>query len=331
MKAVLWERYGPPEVLRVGELPRPEPKNDEILIRVHAASVTLGDCELRAMKLAPWVSWMVRLAFGVIRPRKPVPGAECAGEVVAVGSGVDKFSAGDRVFGTTGFALGSYAQYKTAKANAALASVPDNLDYAEVVGIPIGGFNGLHFVRIADVKAGEHVVINGAGGAIGTFAVQLAKLRGATVTAVDRGDKLDMLTGIGADHVIDYQQRDFTGDGPYDVVIDVVGKADFNACMAALKPEGRLVLGNPQFMQMMRGIAANRRRARRGGRRVLFNLAGEPMADLEALRTMVADGTIKMVIDRHFALEDIVAAHRYVEAGNKKGIVVIDVPQERAG
>lgn len=325
MKAVIWDRYGPPEVLRLGEMPKPEPKSDEVLIKVHAATVTLGDCELRAMKLAPWATPLVRLAFGVFRPRKPVPGGEAAGEVVAVGADVTRFTVGDRVFGVTGFSLGSYAQFKTAKEKSGMTIIPDRLDYADVAGIPTGGFNGLHFVRRAGLNAGEQVLINGAGGSIGTFALQVAKQSGAEVTAVDRGDKLEMLSGLGAEHVIDYQAGDVLASGKtYDVIIDVVGVFGFDEALGALNPGGRYVMGNPQFIQMLRAAWHNRRG---GDKKVLFDLAGEPVEDLDLLAGQIASGELKMIVDRHFPMDEIVAAHRYVEAGNKKGIVIIDIPQ----
>lgn len=325
MKAVVCERYGPPDVLKYVDVPEPEPKPDQILVKIRAATVTLGDCEVRSFKVAGWVWLPLRIALGIIRPRQPILGTEMAGDVVAVGADVENFAVGDRVFGSTSFAMGTYAQFKAVSSTAPITKIPDGVDYATVAGIPTGGLNGLHFVRKCAVKAGETVLINGAGGSIGTFAVQLAKLRGAVVTAVDRGDKRDMLEALGADRVIDYTREDYTRSGKrYDVVIDVVGKAPFGRTLAVLNSGGRFFLGNPRAWQMIRALIANRG----GDKKVLFALAGEPIEDLDHLKGLVASGEIKVAIDRHFALDEIVAAHRYVEAGHKKGIVVIDIPQD---
>ena len=325
MKAIVCPRYGPPEVLQLREVPKPKPKDDEILIKVRAATVTTGDCEIRSFRLAAWIWVPARIAFGITRPRQPILGAEAAGDVVARGGAVTNFAVGDRVFATTGFGLGAYAQYKCMRANASVTRIPDGVSHAEAAGIPTGGLNGLHFVRKCDVRPGEHVLINGAAGSIGMFAVQLAKHRGAEVTGVDRGDKLDMLRSIGADHVIDYQREDFTeGDTRYDVIIDVVGKSPFSGSVNALTEGGRYLLGNPRGWQMLRGVWTSRT----GSKKVLFQLAGDGVDDLNALKEMVAAGTVKVVIDRTYPLEQIVEAHRYVEAGHKKGIVVIDIPPD---
>ena len=322
MKAVVCDRYGPPEVLRLAEVAKPVPKDDEVLIKVHAATVTAGDCEVRAFKLPGWIWLPARVAFGITKPRQPILGAEVAGEVEARGAAVTNFVVGDRVFATTGFGLGAYAEYKCMRAGGAIVSIPPNVSYGEAAGIPTGGLNALHFVRKSAVKAGETVLINGAGGSIGTFAVQLAKRIGAEVTAVDRADKLEMLRSIGADHVIDYQREDFTSRGArYDVIIDVVGKSPFAASVAALTESGRYFLGNPRAGQMLRGLWTSRR----GRKKVFFQLAGESRDDLAHLAELVSTGAIKVVIDRTFPLDQMVEAHRYVEAGYKKGVVVIAV------
>jgi NADPH:quinone reductase-like Zn-dependent oxidoreductase len=322
LKAVICTNYGPPEVLKLTDMPAPVPKDNQVLIRVRAASVTAGDCEIRGAKLPGWVAIPFRLAFGVVRPRRLILGQEVAGEIAAVGSAVTRFRPGDRVFGSTGFVMGAYAEYCCLNAEGPLAHIPEGISFAEAAGIPVGGLNGIHFVRHAGVTAGDKVLINGAGGSIGTFAVQLVKHLGAEVTAVDRADKLDMLSGIGADHVVDYAQEDFTSGSPrYDVIIDVVGKASFTRSLAALRDVGRLFLGNPRVNQMLRRMWVSRR----GSKRVLFQFAGESREDLTRAAQWVADGAIRIVIDRHFALADIVDAHRYVDANDKKGVVVISV------
>lgn len=325
MRAVCCTRYGPPEVLHLGDLPKPQPKRGQVLIRVHAAGVTLGDCEVRAFKMVSWVWVPARLAIGVTKPRQPVLGMEVSGVVEALGEGVTRFRVGDRVFGPTGFGMGAYADYAVVPEAGSLTTIPPQLSYAEAAGIPTGGLNGLHFVRKCDPNPGERVLINGAGGSIGMFATQLAKAAGAEVTTVDRASKRQMLADLGSDHFVDYQSTDFWATGErYDVVIDVVGSSPFGPSVAALNDGGRYFLGNPHTRQMLKALGENRRRRVR----VLFQLAGEPVEDLDYLKLQIADGALKVVIDRSFPLEQSIAAHRYVESGAKTGIVVLDVSGE---
>ncbi len=282
----------------------------------------MGDCEVRAFKMASWVWVPARIAIGITKPRQPVLGMEAAGVVEALGEGVTRFKVGDRVFGPTGFGMGAYADYAVIPQSGSLTTIPPNLSYAEAAGIPTGGLNGLHFVRQGDLKPGEKLLINGAGGSIGMFATQLAKARGGEVTAVDRASKHQMLRELGAHHVIDYQSTDFWATGArYDVIIDVVGSSPFGPSVAALNDGGRYILGNPHTRQMLRALVENRR----GRVKVLFQLAGEPVEDLDYLKQQVADGALKVVVDRSFSLERAVEAHRYVESGAKTGIVVLDV------
>lgn len=325
MRAVHCTRYGPPDVLKLREVAKPVPKAGEILVRVHAATVTLGDCEIRAFKMVSWVWLPARLAIGLTKPRQPVLGMEVAGEVVALGEDVTRFKVGDRVFGPTGFGMGAYADYTLLPQTASVTSIPPGVTYAEAAGIPTGGLNGLHFVRKCAPREGEKVLINGAGGSIGMFATQIAKARGAQVTVVDRASKHQMLRELGADYVIDYEATDFWSTGArYDVIIDVVGLSPFGPSVAALNDGGRYFLGNPHTRQVLRALIENRR----GRAKVLFQLAGEPVDDLDWLKQEVADGTLKVIVDRTFPLGDIAAAHRYVESGAKTGIVVIDVSGE---
>ena len=325
VRAVHCTAYGPPEVLKLREVPKPEPKPGEILLRTHAATVTLGDCEVRAFKMVSWVWVPARLAIGIIRPRNPVLGMEIAGEVVALGEGASRFKLGDRIFGTTSFGMGAYADFKALPEDGCLTLIPPELSYAEAAGITTGGTNGLHFVRQCKPQPGEKLLINGAGGSIGMFATQLAKAAGAEVTAVDKASKHDMLRDLGADHVIDYETTDFWRTGErYDVIIDVVGLSPFGPSVAALNDGGRYFLGNPHSRQMLKALVENRR----GRVKVLFKLAGEPVEDLDFLKQQIAAGKLKMVIDRSFPLEDLAEAHRYVEGGAKQGVVVIDVSGE---
>lgn len=325
MRAIQCTGYGPPERLELRQVPRPLPKPGQLLVRVHAATVTQGDCEVRASRFADWVWLPARLAIGILRPRQPVLGMEIAGVVEAIGGDASRFEVGDRIFGSTGFGMGAHADYAVVSEKAAVTHIPAALSYAEAAGIPTGGLNGLHFVRACGLRRGESVLINGAGGSIGMFTIQLAKAAGAEITGVDRASKREMMRELGADHVIDYRQTDFwSHDRKYDVVIDVVGTSPFAPTVATLKDGGRYVLGNPRSGQMLRAIVENRR----GRVKVLFGLAGEEVADLDQLKQQVADGVLQTVIDRSLPLEATAEAHRYVESGEKSGIVVIDVSGE---
>ena len=323
MKAIIWTAYGPPDVLKLRDVAPPAPRDNEILVRVRAASVTNGDCELRRLALPLPLSLPLRLYVGLRRPRRiPILGQELAGEVAAVGSGVTPFRAGDAVFAFTGLRLGAYAEYACLRAGGAIAPKPANLSWEEAATLPMGGMEALDFLRRAEIRPGERLLINGAGGSIGTVAVQLGKHYGAEVTAVDSGDKLPMLHATGADHVIDYTREDFTRHGQrYDVIFDVIGKSPFARSMAALAPGGRYLLGNPRW--------ADRARAARAGgddgKRVLLATDDRGAPALEQLRELVEAGVLRPVIDRRYPLEETAEAHRYVDSGRKQGCVAIRV------
>lgn len=336
MKAIVWTKYGPPEVLQLQEVATPAPNENEILIKVHAATVTAGDCEARDLSLAPMFRLPFRLYFGWRKPRRiTILGQELAGEVAAigrtavggaaVGTNATQFQVGDPVFATTGLRFGAYAEFACLSARSAMTPVwpkPANMSYEEAATIPTGGLNAIHFLRKAKVQSGERVLINGAGGSIGTYGVQIAKAWGAEVTAVDHTDKLDMLRSIGADHVIDYTQKDFTQIGErYDVVIDVVGKSPFGRTVRCLRANGRYILGNPTISGMFRAAWTNRTT----DKRVIFEAASYQPEDVRALLGLIEAGQIKVVIDRRYPLADTAVAHRYVETGQKLGNVIISV------
>jgi len=322
MKAIIWTKYGPPEVLRLQQVEKPAPRNNEVLVKVYAATVTAGDCEARSLRFPIWLALPMRLYVGLSRPtRVKVLGQELAGEIEAVGREVTQFKKGDPVFAATFFRFGAYAEYSCLPATYPVLK-PANMTYEEAATIPTGGINALHFLRTANVQSGQKVLINGAGGSIGTYAVQIARSFGAEVTAVDSAEKLAMLRSIGAEHVMDYTQKDFTRSGEtYDAIIDVVGKSSFSGSVRSLKQNGCYVLGNPGLSGMIRG----RWISRTSGKKVLFEPASYRTEDFAFLKELIAAGKIKPVIDRRYPLEETAEAHRYVETGQKKGNVVITV------
>jgi 2-desacetyl-2-hydroxyethyl bacteriochlorophyllide A dehydrogenase len=326
VEAVIWPKYGPPDVLQLKEVETPTPKDDEVLIRIVAATVFAGDCEMRAFDF-PASFWLpLRLMFGLTKPRKRVqiPGQELAGEIVAVGKDITHFRKGDRVFAPTE-KFGACAEYVCLGGKNAMAMKPSNMSFEEAATVPVGGLNALHFVRKGNIRKGETVLINGAAGSIGTFAVQIAKIFGAEVTAVDGTRKLDMLRTIGADAVIDYTQQDFTKNGEtYDVIIDVVGKSPYSRSVRSLKKNGRYILGNPRFSGFFKGLWTSMT----SSKRVIAALTAYRTEDLVFLKELIEAGKMKTVIDRRFSLEQTADAHRYVETGQKSGHVVINVAQE---
>ncbi|MGK7379164.1 NAD(P)-dependent alcohol dehydrogenase [Planococcus sp. 1R117A] len=320
MKAMVCTRYGPPEVLELQQLDKPVPKAGEILIKVYASTVTAGDCEIRSFKF-PVLLWVpLRLFFGVRKPRLDVLGQEFAGEVEFAGDAQTLFKKGDRVFGATGLKLGAYADFLCLPGSNAIARIPEGLSFEEAATIPTGGMNALFFLRKARIQAGQKVLIIGAGGSIGTMAVQLAKNSGAEVTAIDSKEKLDMLLSIGTDNVIDYRQEDFTANSEtYDVIFDVAGKSPFSKTVNSLKPKGIYLMGNPSLSQMFRRLLPTKK----GDRKIIAGAASYKAEDLRYLSKLLAEGRIKPVVDQVFPLEQLRQAHHYVESGAKKGNVVI--------
>jgi len=329
MKAIVWTRYGPPEGLELREVEKPTPKGDEVLIKVHATTVTAGDCEARRLDFPFGLGPAIRLYAGLIRPvRLTILGQELAGEIEAVGKDVTLFKEGDEVFASTGFGFGAYAEYICLPERpdmGVLAPKPVNMTYEEAAAVPVGGLEALHFLRQGDLRRGSKVLINGAGGSIGTIGVQLAKHYGAEVTAVDSSGKLDMLRSIGADHVIDYTLEDFTKrDEVYDVIFDVVGKAPFAGSMRSLGKNGVYLLANPSLSRIVRG----RWTSMTSGKRFVGGGASPKATDLLFLKDLIESGKLRVVIDRRYPLEQMADAHRYVEGGGKKGNVVITVAHE---
>ena len=283
---------------------------------------------MRRLKFPALFQLTLRIYNGFRKPKKiTILGQELAGEIESVGKDVKLYKKGDQVFATTGFGFGAYAEYKCLPEEpkmGVLASKPVNMTYEEAAAVPTGGLEALHFLRKGNIQSGKKVVIIGAGGSIGTFAVQLARYFGAEVTGVDSAGKLDMLLSICADHVIDYTQEDFTKSAEtYDVIFDVMGKSSFSGSVRSLKQNGRFLLGNPGLTQMVRG----RWTSMTSSKKVIMGAANQKTEDLLFLKELIEAGKIKSVIDRCYPLEQIAEAHRYVETGHKKGNVVITLEQ----
>jgi NADPH:quinone reductase-like Zn-dependent oxidoreductase len=326
LKAIVWTKYGPADGLQLKEVEKPVPGDNEVLIRIYATTVTAGDCEIRTLKIPFLYRLPMRIYVGLRKPeRLTILGQELAGEIESVGKKVKLFKPGDRVFATTGFGMGAYAEYiclPEEPEEGALAIKPANMTYEEAAAVPTGGLEALHFLRKGNIQKGQKVLINGAGGSIGTFGVQLARYFGAEVTGVDSTGKLDALRSIGADQVIDYTREDFTKNGePYDVIFDVVGKSPFSRSKKSLKQNGRYLLANPGLLQMIRGLWTSKT----SSKKVIFGTASQKTEDLIFLKELIEAGKIKTVIDRCYPLEQTAEAHRYVEEGHKKGNVVITV------
>jgi 2-desacetyl-2-hydroxyethyl bacteriochlorophyllide A dehydrogenase len=322
MKAIAWTKYGSPDVLQLTEVAKPIPKDDEVLIRIRAATVTAGDSEMRRLQFPIWLALPIRIWLGFLKPRGKILGQEFAGEIESIGKDVHQFKVGDQVFAAAGMALGGYAEYACLPADSAIVIKPATMTYEEAAALPVGGMEALHFLKKANIQQGEKVLINGAGGSIGTVAVQLAKSFGAEVTAVDSTAKLEMLRSIGADHVIDYTQEDFTKNGEtHDVIFDVVGKTSFSKSVRLLKENGRYLLANAGITQMIRGA----RTSNTSTKQVITGTADHNTEDLIFLKELVEAGKLKVVIDKRYPLEQVAEAHRYVDTGQKAGNVVITV------
>jgi len=322
MKAVVYERYGPPDVLHLKEVEKPTPKDNEVLIKVHATSVTSGDCRVRSLKVPVGFGLMSRLVFGVMRPRQPILGTELAGEIESIGKNVREFKVGDQIFASSGVAMGCYAQYKCIRDDGAIADKPRNLAYDEAVALSFGGTTALDFLRRAKLQSGETVLINGASGGVGTAAVQLARHFGAEVTGVCSTANLDLVRSLGAAHVIDYTKQDFTRNGEtYDLIVDTAGTAPFARSKDSLKQGGRLLLvlaGLPAMLPMLWvSMTSNKK--------IIAGPAAVRAEDLRVLAELAQAGEFRPVIDRRYPLEQIAEAHRYVDTGRKKGNVIINL------
>ncbi len=317
MKAIVYMNYGAPEVLQLKNVAKPVPKDNEVLVRIKATAANSGDWRLR--RADPFA---VRLFFGLTKPKKNILGGVLSGEVEAVGKNVTRFKAGDQVFGMTGMSFGAYAEYKCLPETATLALKPANISHKEAAVIPFGGTTAMHFLKKANIKPGQKVLVYGASGAVGTAVVQVAKSLGAAVTAVCSTANIQLMKSLGADKVIDYKTTDFTnGNEVYDVIFDTVNKTSFSGNLKVLSKTGVLLLSAAEMPQMMRGLWTNMT----GGRKVVTGVNGEKTEDMNFLARLIEAGKMKAVIDRSYPLEEMAAAHTYVEQGHKKGNVAIEV------
>jgi len=331
MKAIVYTEYGPPEVLQLKEVEKPTPKDNEVLIRIYATSVTYGDIMTRNMRkisprkfTMPMPLWLpIRIMFGFRKPRKKILGAELSGEIESVGKDVKLFRKGDQVFGYRGMNMGAYAEYLCMPEDGVVAIKPANMTYEEAAVVPYGALMALNLLRKVNIQSGQKVLINGASGGIGSAAVQLAKSHfGAEVTGVCSTPRLELVKSLGADKVIDYTKEDFTKSGEtYDVIFDILGKSSFSRCKSSLKKNGRYLLASFKMRQLFQMLWTKIK----GSKKVICALASEKTEDLIFIKELIEAGKIKAAIDKRYPLEQIAEAHSYVEKGLKKGNVVITI------
>ena len=336
MKAIVFTEYGPPDVLHLKEIPKPTPKENEILVRVYATPVNYGDLTARnfahlttkQFNMPAPLFFPARLSFGWNKPKTTVLGSELAGEVEAVGAAVTKFKPGDQVFAYVGMKMGAYAEFLCIPETATVVLKPANLTCTEAATLPYGAIMASSLLRKVDLKPGHKVLINGASGGIGSMAVQLAKHLGAEVTGVCGAPRLDFVRSLGADEVIDYTQEDFTQNGEtYDLIFDILGKGSFARLRQSLTPNGIYLLASYKMKAVFQMLWTAVTRSRQ---KVICAFAEEKVQDLVLVKELAEAGQIKAIIDRCFPLEQTAEAHRYVEAGGKQGPVVITVEHGHA-
>jgi len=321
MKAIVCERYGPPEVLQLKEIEKPTPKDNEVRIKTHAITVTSGDWRVRSLDVPAGFGLIARMMLGFSKPKQPILGTELAGVVESIGKEVRKFKIGDPVFAFCDAAMGCYAEYRCIPENGPLALKPANLSFDEAAALSFGGITALDFFSRGELQSGEKVLINGASGGVGTAAIQLARHFGAKVTGVCSTANVELVKSLGADHVIDYTKEDFTQNGEtYDIIMDTVGTAPFSRSSASLKQRGRLLMvlaGLPDMLRMPWVSMTSSKKIIAGP------AAGGHAEDLRFLAGLAEAGKFKPVIDRAYPFDEIVEAHRYVDAGHKRGNVIV--------
>lgn len=324
MKAVVWEKYGDVRGLVYREVDKPVAKVNEVLIKIHATTVSTGDTEMRGLKFSTLLKLMIRVYMGIVKPRNIILGQELVGTIESVGEDVKDFKVGELVIATTGFKFGGYGEYIAINPSSDMTTMvhkPDFLNIYEAAAMPVAGMEAYHYIKLAQLEKGDHILINGAAGSFGTFAVQLAKHYGAVVTAVDAEEKIDILRELGADHLIDYRTDSFYKNiETYDVIFDVVGRSHFRKSLRCLRPQGAYIFATPRahykFQRLITPI---------GTRKVIFDLSKPDDQLLNDTLELVKEVPIKICVDRVMLLSEVPQAHEYIEKGQKKGNLVIHV------
>ena len=325
MRAAAYRRFGGPDTVGVEEVPRPSLGADDVLIKVHASTVSAADHRARSREVPRGLGLLAAAGIGALRPKRPVLGMDVAGVVEAVGADVTRFAAGDEVIAMLGASFGGHAEYARIRADGAVALKPRTMSFEDAVTLVFGGLTAHRFLQRAGVVPGAEVLVNGASGAVGTAAVQLAKEAGAHVTAVSSSRNRELVLSLGADRVLDYDVADFAAEGvAYDVVLDAVGNASFERVAPILRPGGALLL----VVSDLRGVLTARSRSRSSGKRVITGPGPYQAYDLTFLARLAETGRLRPVIDSTYGLDDIVDAHRYVDAGRKRGSVVLRIATE---
>lgn len=322
MKAIVYESYGPPTVLQVKEIEKPVPKENEILVKVKATTVSVADIRSRSFTVPPAFWLPARITLGFLKPKKEILGMELAGEIEAIGKNVKRFKEGDQVFAATLADFGAYAEYKCLPEDGPVSIKPRNITYAEAAAIPIGARTALNYLRKANVQNGQKVLVYGASGSVGSYAVQIAKHFGANVTAVCSTRNVQLVKSLGADQVIDYTAQDFSGiDEAYDVIFEAVNKSSFSACMKVLKKDGIYINVTEPLpsVEMLWTKLTSKKKI------LLSRNSPETAEALNFLKELVEMGKLKIVIDRYYDFDEIIEAHKYVEKGHKRGNVVVKV------
>jgi len=330
MKAIVSKKYGPPDVLKLSEVEKPVPKDNEVGIRVYATSVKYGDLLARNFKEVspgkfnmPFLFWFfAKISFGWRNPKISILGSEFAGEIVSIGKDVTSFNQGDQVFGYLGQSMGAYAEYICLAEQGVLAIKPSNLSYQEAAVAPYGAIMALSLLENGKIQRGQKLLINGASGGIGSAAVQIAKNYGAEVTGVCGTSRLEFVKSLGADQVIDYTKEDFIQNGEtYDLIFDVLGKSSFSQCKNSLSPNGRYLLASFKMGDLFQMLKTKMI----GSKKVICAIAPGSVGDLNTVKDLMETGKMKSIIDKSFPLEQAAEAHRYVESGQHKGHVVITI------
>lgn len=322
MKAAVYTRYGAPGVVQLAEVEQPQPKANQLLVKVHASCVNSADVRLRSLRMPLGFGLISRLVFGMRAPRRPILGVDLAGTVVAVGSEVSRFNPGDAIIALTGLTMGAHAEYVCLDANGAIAHKPVQLDFNQAATLVFGGTTALDFLRRGQLKAGDSILINGASGAVGCAALQLARHYGAHITAVCSDNNRDLVRRLGADEVVDYQREDFTRSGErYDLIMDTQGNAPWAESCRALAPRGKLLAVCATLPQMLQSLYLPLWERER----VIAGPCAERASDLAELAALADAGILQPVIDRTYSLAQIAEAHAYVDGGHKQGSVVISI------